>query len=206
MTRTLALLLSLAPSALLAADLEMIVDRKADSVEIFFSLAAGDLDAVFDTDPAGLAADDGRIYFGALRETGTFDFGDLMVADARLTLGGTAQPLEAMSVMVHPDSDLPYRDPVDGWVAMSVCGVPDPVEPPKPQDLHLYAGFIAYPGQGMAAFDLTLPHQVTLDLTVKEFHEGDLLSEAAYTLTPGQPITLDPAKKPGHWLTRLFNF
>ena len=55
-------------------DLRLIVHRMTDSVEIYAAIVASDLPTILQADPSGLAAEDGRVYFGELRQFGTFDF------------------------------------------------------------------------------------------------------------------------------------
>lgn len=190
----LLLMIGVATPAWAGPDLRLIVDRRETSVEIFAAMDAERLPSILATDPDGLAASDGRIYLGALRETGTFDFGDHMLRGVRFSAGGEDAQLEAMSVMVHPDDQrLPFDTPLDGNIAMSVCGVDDPAEPPQISNLRLYSGFIAYPADGHAALRLTLPNSEMLEIEVVTFVDGSEESRATLELAPGEPIALTEA-------------
>lgn len=63
--------------------MDVLVDRRPRSIELFMRISAASIEDVFGIAPDDLAAADGRVYFGALRETGTFDFGDAMIAEDR---------------------------------------------------------------------------------------------------------------------------
>ncbi|MEL6700973.1 MAG: hypothetical protein AAFO58_04740, partial [Pseudomonadota bacterium] len=163
-------------------DLSLIIDRRETSIEVFARIPAAILRPVFATDPAGLAGPDGRVWFGALRETGTFDFGDAMISEVAFKADGAKAPFEAMSVMVHPaDNTLSFDDPIDGNIAMSVCGVADPVIPPTIDELTLYAGFISYPVTADAALTLDLPNTRPVHVAVRQFMEGKETAQDRFT-------------------------
>jgi len=206
MMRSLSLaagLILVANAALAGPDLRLIVDRSAKAIEIFAGIEAQDLPDLLAADPTGLAAADGRVYFGALRETGTFDFGDEMISDVVFEVGGQATQLEAMSVMVHPQTNiLPYATPIDGAIAMAVCGVPDPDEPPAIDTLKLYSGFIAYPTDGREALSLTLPNARPIEVSVINYVNGQEVGRDTVTLNPGEPLQL--AANEGAWSARAW--
>lgn len=180
----------------------LIVNRMSDSVEIFAELKADALPDVLQADPSGLAAPDGRVYFGELRSTGTFEFGDQMISKVGFEVGGRSQRLEAMSVMVHPKTNiLPFETPVDGVIAMSVCTVPDPVEPPQIEDLRIYSGLIAYPVDGTQSVSLTLPLAEAIDVELVTYVEGRRGETARLSLAPGDSIDLAAAET--GWMARL---
>ena len=104
-----------------AAQLDVIVDRGESAVEIFVSLRALDIPAVFGNSPDFIAPPGVTVAYEELRE-GTWDQGDAMITGAALRVGQVDAPLEAMSLMVHPkDAPMPFRDVADAYLAMSVC-------------------------------------------------------------------------------------
>ncbi|MEM7520663.1 MAG: hypothetical protein AAF307_06455 [Pseudomonadota bacterium] len=173
-------------------DLRLIVNRMSDSVEIYAAIVASDLPTILQADPSGLAAEDGRVYFGELRQFGTFDFGDEMISQIALTVDGAPTQLEAMSVMVHPETNvLPFETPVDGVIAMSVCTVDDPSVPPEINALRLYSGIIAYPVDGLAALSLSLPNQEAIEVEMVSYVEGQEDNRGVIMVSPGETITFD---------------
>lgn len=107
----------------------MIIDRNKDAIEVFVSLAATDIPAVFGNAADFIARPGEVVAYEALRE-GTWDQGDAMIAGAQMRVGNDAVALEAMSLMVHPkDSRAPFDTPLDGIIAIGVCTVPDPNAP-----------------------------------------------------------------------------
>lgn len=209
MKRTLSAALLVAATALPAwadmPELRLIVDRGPKAIEIFANFEAADMGSLLQTDPQGLAAPDGRVYFGGLRETGTFDFGDMMISGVELTVDGTPTLLEAMSIMVHPgDNDLDFATPIDGAIAMAVCGVPDPEVPPTMDELALYSGFIAYPEDGYAPLALALPNDTPVALHVITYAGGQFKGEDRITI-PAQGILTLSASAPEAetWLSTL---
>ncbi|WP_147127687.1 hypothetical protein [Shimia ponticola] len=188
------------------AAIDVLVDRRPQSIELFMRFPARNTETIFGITPDALAASDGRVYFGALRETGTFDFGDAMIAGTRLSLGGEEQPLEAMSVMVHPaDNALPFETPLDGNIAMAVCTVPDPVVPPALTDLVLYTGFISYPATGAGEIKLSMPNTVPLELAVSVFEDGRLVQRHSVDADKNSDILIvaEGALAEENWLGRL---
>ena len=188
------------------ADLRIIVDRRKSSIEVFTYKSADSLLPMFGADPNGLAAADGRVYFGELRETGTFDFGDTIVAKVGFTVDGAPVTLEAMSVMVHPiDNGLPFETPLDGNIAMSVCNVEDPVVPPTMADLSLYGGFIAYPVDGHGDVTMRLPNTEPLSIDLITFAQGKKQTQERLTVPASAEIPLPPVDPFSEgWLTAMF--
>lgn len=193
----------LAAPALAEPSLRLIVHQMDESVEIYASLKAEDLPWLLDAEPSGLAAPDGRVYYGELRQNGTFLFGDDMIADIDFAVDGKDALFEAMSVMVHPDdSTLPFETPVDGIMAMSVCLVPDPAVPPQIDELRLYAGIVAYPVAGLSEVTMTLPHTETVSVDMVTYVDGVKSGERTVELAPGQPLIFPETAKQG-WAERL---
>lgn len=189
--------------AMAEPDVRLLVNRLDDSVEIYATLNADALPSILQADPAGLAAEDGRVYFGDFRRSGTFDFGDKMIADVGFRVDGADTQLEAMSVMVHPVTNvLPFESPIDGVIAMSVCTVPDPATPPEIGALRLYSGMVAYPTDGFGALSLVLPHDREIQVELISFVDGEESRHETLMLAPGDEMTFAPSR-PDTWLARL---
>ncbi|WP_438955715.1 hypothetical protein [Cognatiyoonia sp.] len=192
-----------AHAAVAGPDLQIILDRQDSSIEVYAHLAAADIDTVFGVSAAGLAGSDGRVSYGAFRESGTYDFGKTMLNDVTLFSADGSGDLDAMSVMVHPtDLQVPYQTPFDAVLAMSICNVDDPIEPPSIDDLKIYAGFVAYPIDGHARATLALPNKSSLKVKIITFINSVYVSTQILTLDPGQPIDLPTIPK-NHWLSWL---
>ncbi|MEM8556069.1 MAG: hypothetical protein AAGF71_14740 [Pseudomonadota bacterium] len=120
----------------------LIMDRKADSTELFFMVSIPELHAMFGSLPDRIGPVDGALDARTLL-TGTYDVGSWMAERLQVTFDGLEVDIDAMSVMVHPDTlPLPFETPLDGYTAISVCTAPVGAEPVPVQDLTLYAGFI----------------------------------------------------------------
>ncbi len=191
----LAVALSLASGGASASGtgISLILERTGQSVEIFTNLRAKDLRAIFGVDALGLTGADGRVSYGALRTAGTFDFGDTVVRDVTVSQGDQELLLEAMSIMVHPlDNELPFETPIDGAIAMSVCTVPDPLEPPDIADLDLYGGFITYPPSGYGALTITFPNMIPMEMELLTYSDGAFV-ERTYLELPANAVVHLPA-------------
>ncbi|MEM6480142.1 MAG: hypothetical protein AAF647_14040 [Pseudomonadota bacterium] len=194
----LSLLLFLAPLAPAnAADVALIVDRSERGVEIFVKLPTERTEDLFAPFPEGFLESDGRVDIGPFRD-GTADHGDALWAAVETRVAGEAPLVEAMSMMVHPDSiPVDFNDPIDGWIAMAVCNVTDPDARFGLDVLSTYAGFIAWDVAGYGALELVFP--AALDIEVTEFVNGRKIHEETVALAEGQPLQLDPVTRWELW-------
>lgn len=173
-----------------ALDVELIVDRDERTIELFMSLPGEAITPLFAVEPKGLVSLDGTVTFDDLR-IGTAAQADWLIQKTAFRVAGEPAVFEAMSMMVHPKEDrLPFLDPIEGSIAMSVCNVPDP-GPLTLDLLHTYAGFIAYPTKGYGALALDLPTSETLTLTVHEYDRGEFLRKSEILLAPGETLSLE---------------
>ena len=188
-----------------AAQLDVIVDRGESAVEIFVSLRALDIPAVFGNSPDFIAPPGVTVAYEELRE-GTWDQGDAMITGAALRVGQVDAPLEAMSLMVHPkDAPMPFRDVADAYLAMSVCNGFAPGTVPTVDILHVYAGYIAYPVDPLGELlSLSLGNTDVVDVTVRDMTQG--VQSASYTMTvaPGATLELRPTEAPVAGEMRFF--
>lgn len=200
MLKRLAFLAALiAPTSAFAASLDVIVDRRGEAVEVFVSLEATDIPAVFGNSADFIAPPGEVVAYEVLRE-GTWDQGDAMIAGSTFTVNGAVQPLEAMSMMVHPkDAPMPFRSIADAYLAMSVCNGFAPGTVPTVDILHAYAGYIAYPVDGAAALSLTLQNSDFVSVSVREMTDGRVVSEQSFELAPSGTIALAPPSVGPNW-------
>lgn len=174
------------------ARVTLIVERTPRSIEVFVSLPAEAVPGVFGTLPDGLVDPDGTIDLARLRG-GTWAATEALARSMNARLDGRPQPLEGMSLMLHPKTQpMSFAGPWDGLVATSVCTALVPSAPPTLADLDLYAGFIAH---GVAGFgDLRLGFPATgrphLRLRVLEYTDGRLRRASWATLADGDLVSL----------------
>ncbi|MEL7213146.1 MAG: hypothetical protein AAGK92_10820 [Pseudomonadota bacterium] len=181
-------------AAATATDMTVVVDRRADSVELYFTLPAHQMPGLFDISASVIANPDGTVDFDPLR-LGTFDIGDDMFADVTTLLNDRPVQFEAMSLMVHPQtSPLPLKTPLDGMISIAVCTVPTPTKPITLHDLQLYAGYITYDGEPGGTLSLRLPANIDAPMTVEllDYTDSVLTAVTQHVLTPDNPtLTLD---------------
>ncbi|MEL6551064.1 MAG: hypothetical protein AAFQ54_12545 [Pseudomonadota bacterium] len=188
MRTTLALFLSTSLPAS-AADLTLLVDRTERGVEMFVKFETLETEALLAPLPAGFLDAEGLVDIAPFRE-GTYIYGDELWADIETVIGGEIALVEAMSLMVHPDSlPVDFDDPIDGWIAMAVCNVTDPNARFELGELSTYAGFIAWDVEGRAPLSLTFPREMEVEMT--EFLEGREISARTVSVGPDAPLTLD---------------
>ncbi|MEM8980294.1 MAG: hypothetical protein AAGD04_12470 [Pseudomonadota bacterium] len=177
-------------SPAISDEITLIVDRDEDAIEFFVSVAGETITPLFGVEPKGLVALDGTVSFEELR-IGTAVQADWLIQEVEFAVGGQPTVFEAMSMMVHPKTDLlPFVEPVDGSIAMSVCNVPDP-GPMALEALHSYAGFIAYPTQGYENLEITLPLNREMVVTTHSYLRGEFLHSSKQNIAPGSAIMLE---------------
>lgn len=202
MLKKLALLVALiVPTQTLGQTLDIIVDRRGEAVEVFVSLAATDIPAVFGNSSDFIAPTGVVVDYDALRE-GTWDQGDAMIAGTQFRVGGDVRTLEAMSLMVHPkDAPMPFRSIADAYMAMSVCNGFAPGTIPTVDILHAYAGYIAYPVDGHTDLSLTLNNPDFVTVNLREMSEGRFQSEQTLQLAPNGTLSLEASSAVIPWQT-----
>ncbi|MEM9268654.1 MAG: hypothetical protein AAGA78_06930 [Pseudomonadota bacterium] len=178
--------------------IEVILERNERSVEIFVGLPAEAMVSAFGLPPQTFENDAGVVEFSTLRE-GTFETGDVFFAGLEMSLAGQTVPLEAMSMMVHPeDAKLEFNTPWDGLIAIAVCTVEEPEVPVGLSGLYAYAGAIAYLDGATGQIELSLPHlaEAGYELHVRDFTHGVGQASTQYVLQPGETIIV-PSRETG---------
>lgn len=175
--------------------LTVIVDRVGDRVELYVGGGAVDVFALFGSDGREIVGPGGVVPFDALR-LGTADLADALVGRASAQADGSAVRFEAMSMMVHPAQDAPrFETPLDGLIAIAVCTVPDPDQPPRLADLDAYAGFIAYDVDPSVPVSFSpplgaAPIEGALRIRLIEHRDGRRLSDRTFDAPVGRPLSL----------------
>ncbi|MBY6116607.1 hypothetical protein KUW09_20080 [Mameliella alba] len=192
-----ALLLVLGLRPALAAQVELIVDRSASAVEVFFGMPAQTAVSAFGMAPGLLTDAEGEVHFEDFRQ-GTWDLGDALLQAVETRIGGQAARFEATSLMVHlQDQRLPFQTPLDGLTAISVCGVTAPDVPPRLNDLYLYSGFVSYPPDPRGGLEFAIPgisgQGLEVALTVYGTDGG--VTRQDVWLAPGEALNV-PATAP----------
>lgn len=175
-----------------AEQIDLIVDRGVRGVEIFLGMPASTAVTRFGLDPDDLTGPDGTIDFTAFT-VGTWDIGDALLDGVEIRIGTEAAGFEATSLMVHlKDQRLPFKTPLDGLTAISVCGVLPPETPPALDDLYLYAGFVAYPQDTGADLRFDLPEEPGdgLSVTVREYGAGHTGQPQVVRVAPGEALVI----------------
>lgn len=170
----------------------VIVERKDTSVELFIGLPAKGLVDILAMDAHHLTETDGTVDFASLRE-GTWGIADVAFASVGTRLGKEAVTFEAMSLMVHPnDRPLPFSDPIQGLLAVSVCGVVPPETPPTLDVLHAYAGFIAYSNETGRPLRLAFAKtgRAAVRVETRDYENGRLVGQFRQELVDGGVLTI----------------
>ncbi|MEM6615840.1 MAG: hypothetical protein AAF619_04885 [Pseudomonadota bacterium] len=160
-------------------EFSIIVDRKSDSVELFMSFPAENLQPLFGHADSLIAESDGTVDLVAMRD-GTWTLGDALLSTVTTQLGAEDLPFEGMSLMVHPnDYEVPFRDPIDGSLSVAVCNVAIPDVPPTLADLTIYAAYHAMVEGADEPITLSFPKddEAPSAVDVAVFQDGILTSK-----------------------------
>jgi hypothetical protein len=167
-----AALLAAGTSGAEADDMSLVLDRRSGAVEFYL---AGPAPRVLDLLDRGRSPGMAGIDPERWRVTGSFDFGDALIAGTEAHLGGVPIRFEAMSAMLHPESDaLPLRTPLDGMIAIAVCTAADAASAVSLDESRLYLGYIAYADDtgGEIVLAFAAPLGEALSITVRDHAEG----------------------------------
>ncbi|MEM8576396.1 MAG: hypothetical protein AAGF60_00960 [Pseudomonadota bacterium] len=149
--------LALMAFALPAMAAEVILSRESRGVAIYIKMPFEDVPVLFGQPVEGLLNYDGATSFADLSR-GTFDQAEALAQDVKFTINGQDAPFAAMSMMIHPeDNPVPFHDPLDALMAISVCGVPLPETPPANEDLVWIGGWYAPGTTDVTELTITFP-------------------------------------------------
>lgn len=161
----------------------LIVDRRPQSVSLYFSLPASDLTTLFGTGAEDLLGQDETIDIEGLYE-GTFELADRIFASVQSTIGGRPVQFEGISMMVHDPEALPeFKTPWDGETSIAVCTSPETVDKMGLDALQAYLGYFAWKVNGMAPITLAFQGAEPSDIQIeiREFwnmqHTGSRLEK-----------------------------
>ena len=207
MTRGLSLAAGvLVASTAAAADLEILVDRNPERLELFLSTRAENFVPIFGLPPERLTDENGIVDFPSLRN-GTWEIGDALLRGVPAALDGAAVAFEAMSLMVHPlDRPLPVETPFDALLALNVCSVEEPTTPLTLAELQGYVGYIAYVEDAGGALTLRLPKtgRGDLHIAVREFRAGRASGRYELTVPDGGIVKIAGRPQPYSALAWIF--
>ena len=190
----LALSLGLAAPATAQADTvaEILIDRRADQVSLYFALPAADLEPLFGKTAEPLLGPDGTVDIDGLYE-GTYLLADDIFADARVSIGGQEVPVEALSMMLHDPEFLPgFIDPYDAQVSIAVCTSPETVRGMGLSELDAYLGYFAWNVDGHQPVEISFSETGRGDMTisVRDFVDFELVSAWKTTIPDGATLSL----------------
>ncbi|MEM9783638.1 MAG: hypothetical protein AAF899_14330 [Pseudomonadota bacterium] len=180
-----------------AADLQIVVDRRGETIELYIATRADRFVSTFALPAEELTDAAGTVDFDALR-LGTWDIGDVMFDRVVTTLDATPVDFEAMSLMVHPIADaLLMSTPLEGIIAIGVCSVETPATQPTLDALQGYAGYIAYvdDSDGVLALQLPATGRGALDVSIADFEDQRLIDRYTLTVADGEGIVI-PGTQP----------
>lgn len=171
----------------------LIVDRRPQSISLYFSMPAADLEAVFGTGAEDLLGQDGTIDIDGLYE-GTFELADRIFASVVPTIEGQPVLFEGISMMVHDPEALPeFETPWDGETSIAVCTSPETVDKMGLDALQAYLGYFAWKVNGMAPVALAF-QQADLsgrEIEIREFWNMQHTGSRVETLSGGGTLLLE---------------
>ncbi|MEM6712432.1 MAG: hypothetical protein AAF590_09135 [Pseudomonadota bacterium] len=189
--------------------IEIIIERRADSVELYFGGNASSMIAYFSADQTLFTNGSGHVPFDAF-QSGTWLLGDALLNGASLSMGsdlvtlpesladGSPVTLEATSLMLHPATiTVPFQDSVDAVMAVSICAVLDPPTDLRLQEANLYAGYIAFTDRAYDEILLRSPnnsasHNGGVSVRVRDYANGSLIGVWEQTWVADRPIRVEP--------------
>ncbi|MEM8972040.1 MAG: hypothetical protein AAGD43_08275 [Pseudomonadota bacterium] len=177
--------------------LDIIVDRKPDHIEIYIQLPGEAIESVFAGDVSQLGDTNGFVDFEGLRN-GTWQHGAALFGKLKAASAENSINLEMTSLMVHPPNrTLPFRDPIEGLVATSVCGVEVPRQHNTLADLTANVGFYADVTSGNDRIELKLPStgRKPVSVRVREFSNGQQIADLRSSLADSGLLRI-PARSP----------
>ena len=179
--------------------ISIIVEQRAGSTELYLGGNAQIVLEHLGTDPDLFLNDDGYVPFQQF-QSGTWDLGDRLLSGVRVEDQGQPIAFEAMSLMLHPEEIVvPFQDAVAAVMSVSICAVLDPPNDLQLQDATLYAGYIAFhdtPIDDLIASFANLGRSgpEPIDVSVRTFRDGRLVSAFRQTWSEGQPLELVAAQ------------
>lgn len=210
MLRTIAVLLCLfsAPGAFASGEASgedapetpvLIVDRRPQSIALFFTLPAIELQTVFGLGAEGLLGADGTIDIDRLYE-GTFDLADQIFRQVQAEIAGRPVAFDATSMMVHDPAALPsFENPWDGETSIAVCTSPETVDNMGLETLQAYLGYFAWKVDPLAPVTLKFPaaSDNEINIEVRDFWNMQLTATRTMTLAGDRTLVLEPGRSGG---------
>lgn len=184
-------------AASVTGGVEILLDRRADEVSVYFAMPATDLTTVFGQGADPLLGTDGTVDIDRLYD-GTYLVADDIFAGARLSIGGETMTVEALSMMLHDPAFLPgFADPYDAQVAIAVCTSPETVRGMGLPELRAYLGYHVWKVDGHEAIEITFPEvgRAPVTFTVRDFVDFREVSTQTVTISDGGVLRIDAAER-----------
>lgn len=186
-----------APGALLAgsADHYVVINRDAQNTELHITLPASDIEKTLGVNSEIAFSENGTAPLRQFQETGSYDIADELIANVQLFGGNQKAEMEAMSLMVHPQSDPQrFQTPWDALLASSVCDADQLGAQLTPNSSNLYLSAFSHGLGAGESIQLTLPPtgRSEINLVVREFYESTFVGEKTYTVSDGGSIEILP--------------
>lgn len=182
---------------------ELIVSREPNGMAVFLRVGLTEVAPLFGHEPSVFFTATGAVDLDKI-SLGTFEGADVLSQDVRFSVGPSAAAFEAMSMMVHPDTNtLPFSDPIEAQIAIAVCGVDWPDRVLLPHEFEWVGGWYAYPVDSGKDLSITFPHtgRAPMDLTVLVFDDGEVSDRFDVTVQDGGTVHVEDARP---WFQRLF--
>ncbi|MEM0976964.1 MAG: hypothetical protein AAGJ34_05485 [Pseudomonadota bacterium] len=179
-----------------AQPIDVVVDRSADDVEIYFRLPASEMEQIFGLVPDTVLDLDGMVDFGALQMDSVTPGTEIFQKTRAQSSAGDVA-FETISFMVHPtDTALPFMTPWDAMVTTTFCSV-DPSAPP--QGLGLMTTYVGYfadqvPHSGAITLDFPWVGRDAQVVRVTEFRDKELWRSYDATISENGELSLYDAE------------
>ncbi|WP_413719205.1 hypothetical protein [Silicimonas sp. MF1-12-2] len=174
----------------------LIVDRRPQSISLYFSVPASDLESVFGAGAEGLLGSDGTVDIEGLYE-GTFVLADEVFSSVQASIEGTPVPFEGISMMVHDPDALPaFETPWDGETSIAVCTSPETVDKMGLEELQAYLGYFAWKVNSLAPLVLVFPKlgSAEREIEIREFWNMQHIGTRVETHEDGGTLVLEPGQ------------
>ncbi len=173
-------------------DLTLIVSRDEGYVEFYIQGSADLVLELLGKRPEEITDKNDAVDFASF-QNGTWKTADRLIDQLKVHLDGNGDVLEAMSLMLHPKSDLiPFQTPTDGQFAVSICNALSREPVSDLSTLNLFAGYILVPASKSSAIQISFPN-ANLDKTFLRlitYTQGQFLSSKRLRLNNHATINI----------------
>ncbi|MEM7061361.1 MAG: hypothetical protein AAF557_27605 [Pseudomonadota bacterium] len=191
------LTLGVMPAPAFASDLDMVVYRYDDAVEVFISARADVFAAAFDMADGQLNGRDGVLQHQRLNIEAR-QISDVVLARSEITIGGEQSLKDPMGLVVHPlDQAVAVETPLDAVSAIAGCKVPLPDGQPDLAVLQAYFGIFIEAEDPLQTIELTFPGAETpLSVDVRDFHGLEEIGRSTLIVAENGVLTIPTGSAP----------